>query len=67
MSIKRLITIKVEQTSPPTMDAVVFANDIKTALAGLGGTVVVTEITAVEHDVVLVEQESFLSQFQIEV
>ena len=67
MSIKRLITIRVEQTSPPTMDAVAFADNIKTALAKLGGDVVVTEIAAVEHEVVLVEQENFVSQFKIEV
>tara|TARA_R110000868_G_scaffold193153_4_gene437854 strand:+ start:740 stop:889 length:150 start_codon:yes stop_codon:yes gene_type:complete len=49
------------------MDAVAFADNIKTALAKLGGDVVVTEIAAVEHEVVLVEQENFVSQFKIEV
>ena len=68
MSIRRLITITVEQLSPPlVLDSAALAIDVRTALANLGGGVVVTGLTVVEHDVVLVEQESFVGQFTIEV
>lgn len=67
MADKRLITIRVEQTDPPVLDTAALAKAIKAGVAGLGGTIVVAEITVVEHAVVLVEQETFLGQFKIEV
>lgn len=67
MADKRLITIQVEQTDLPVLDHVLFSDAVKAGLANIGGTIVVTAITVAEHAVAVVEQETFLGQFKIEV
>ena len=64
MAVKRIYTVRVEQGDTARDDDAVKAAAADLA-AALGGTV--TGVSMVEHDVVVVEQETFTGQYTIEV